>query len=119
MKYSAVVQADSSAVGSAANNMGTQCGTGVVASCRAGMVSMQVQTQAFQADLAPLAVPACLKTADAEIRLGLASYLLGTQLGIQGVDALDSGLITQGGTKISEGTDHITRANSLLLQATC
>lgn len=101
------------------NAVATACGTGVLATCRAGLVGLVSAIDAYTGRLDTLAVPACLQQADRDIRLGLALEKQGAQQGIAGIDGGNVSLITAGSALITQGNDSILKAAGELKTANC
>jgi hypothetical protein len=83
------------------------------------MVNARNAVQAYQSDLDQTAAPACLSSADREIRQALDNLRDGLNLGISGVDNLDPSRVDQGVSLIMQGNDHLTSASGLIKSASC
>jgi hypothetical protein len=83
------------------------------------MVTARNAVQAYQSDLDQTAPPACLSSADGEIRQALGNLRDGLDLGISGVDNLEASRVDQGVSLIMQGNDHLTSASALIRSASC
>lgn len=110
---------DINAESTAANTLGSECGSGQASRCRAALVGLQNSTSAFQHDLDANPAPPCLAGPDARLRAGLALESQATQQGIQGIDQIDASKVTQAVAVMDQANTDFTQAATLIRQAQC
>ncbi len=88
------------------------------ADCRAALQSLDGSVQRFQTDLAGTQVPACMQSADRELRTALALSHRGIQQELEGIDSGDLAALAQGAGTLGDAANHAQSAGSLL-QASC
>jgi hypothetical protein len=117
--YVSMTERDAHSAAAALRSMGSACQGGDLQPCRRGMVTARNAVQAYQSDLDQTAPPACLSSADGEIRQALGNLRDGLDLGISGVDNLEASRVDQGVSLIMQGNDHLTSASALIRSASC
>jgi hypothetical protein len=118
-EYRAMASADLAKLSKALTDMSTPCQNADVAGCRSGAKEVNDTVHAFQADLDAHPAPACLKTTDTHLRAALALFEHGSQNAMDGIDNLDTDLISQGTSDITAGGKEIDKATAALKSATC
>jgi hypothetical protein len=117
--YSTVVVTDSSALSTVLGKVSDTCGAGDVKGCRAAVVALKAEVNAYQADLDAHPAPACLKLVDTHLRAGLNLLETSAQEIIDGIDQVDPDLVSQGTTDMSAGGKEIQKAVDAKKAAKC
>lgn len=117
--YVTMTERDANVTAQALGAVGSACRSGDIQSCRDGMVSARKAVRAYRSDLDRTAAPACLSSADGEIRQALGNLEDGFDKGISGVDNLDVNRVDQGVNEMTQGNQHLTSASALIKSASC
>ncbi len=115
-QYQKTVVAHFGALDQAIRSVGTSCG--IPSTCRAALTSILTNTNGFLADLNGNPPPACLQAVDTHLRNSLNYYKQAATVGIAEIDQPNADGIALGLFDVATGPD-ITRASSLIQQATC
>ncbi len=101
------------------NQVGTDSSNQDFVACRTDLQKVITDSTSFQNVLNQNPPPACIKSADKEIRQGLVDYKDGTYIAIQGINNLDASEINAGSRKFSKGTTAFNTVTTDLGTAKC
>jgi hypothetical protein len=117
--YADVVIKNTQASTDAYSKVGSECGSGVAARCRAAAVTVRSTQQSFLRDLSQLTVPACLSAANLELGAAVEMGIDAATMAIAGIDANNSSKISEAADILNLATEHLTKANAAVRAAQC
>lgn len=87
--------------------------------CRLGMNAVATDADRLLHELDTRPAPACLRSADVELRAALTLIRDGARMGLAGLDSGDASMTTDGAGKIADGSTPLDRATALTKAASC
>jgi hypothetical protein len=121
--YQQVVTADIARFQAAGQDVENRCAPAALAQgtsdCRAALQAMDGTVQGFQSDLSVVTPPACLQSADSQLRTALTEYHQGIQQELTGLDNQDLGAVAQGAGTLSDATGHAQNAAAQFQSSSC